>query len=95
MYSWIWRHIPFRRWYLKLGTSLALLAGVVALMWYVLFPWAEPLLPFDDVQVTESGRPGGDQVGGPAGAEPTDTPSGDGHDVPYSTADPTSTGIPR
>ena len=52
MYSWIWGHLPFRRWYLKLGLALALIAGVGALLWYVAFPWAEPLLPFDDVQVT-------------------------------------------
>ena len=36
---------------------------VGALLWYVVFPWAEPLLPFDDVQVgtgtgSRAARPG-------------------------------------
>lgn len=101
MYSWIWRHLPFRRWYLKLGLSLAMIAGVTALLWYFAFPWAEPLLPFDDVQVTDDGGgtggnrsgPGADQVGPDETAAPGD------HDLPYATdepaATPTSTGIPR
>ncbi|WP_213455684.1 hypothetical protein [Rhizomonospora bruguierae] len=96
MYAWIWRHLPFRRWYLKLGLALALIAGVCALLWYVVFPLAEPLLPFDDVQVTDgTGGTGGDQVGDP------DAPGGDpeDHELYYSTeeatASPTATGLPR
>lgn len=91
MYSWIWRHLPFRRWYLKLGLSLALIAGVGALLWYLAFPWAEPLLPFDDVQVTEDGGTGGDQVDTGGGDQvDTEQPAdpGDGHDLPYSTEEP-------
>ncbi|MGY2126910.1 hypothetical protein [Blastococcus sp. SYSU DS0617] len=50
MYGWIWRHLPG-------GTasravlSLVLLAAVVALLLFVVFPWVEPRLPFNDVTV--------------------------------------------
>ncbi|MFC0532845.1 hypothetical protein [Phytohabitans kaempferiae] len=86
MYAWIWRHLPFRAWPAKLATSLVLLAAIGALLWYVVFPWAQPLLPFDDVQVTEdSGVPGG----GPAEPGGGDEPSiDDEHDIPYSTEEP-------
>ncbi|WP_189115022.1 hypothetical protein [Pilimelia terevasa] len=50
MYGLIWRILPFGRPGKVVG-SLLLLAGAVYLLWYVVFPWAEPLLPFDDVQV--------------------------------------------
>jgi hypothetical protein len=87
VYAWIWRHLPFRRWPAKLATSLVLIAAVGALFWYVVFPWAEPLLPFDDVQVTEdSGVPGAPDPGAP-GVEGEPSPA-DEHDIPYSTEDP-------
>ena len=41
----------------KLIGSVLLVAATVALLWYVVFPWAEPLLPFDDVQVSQDRRP--------------------------------------
>ena len=50
MYAWIWRHLPG-------GTAtralcaLLLFTGVVALLMLVVFPWAEPRLPFTDVTV--------------------------------------------
>ena len=50
MYSFIWHRLPGNIW-MKLAASLAMTAGVVTLLWVVVFPWAEPLLPFDDVQV--------------------------------------------
>ncbi|MBO4210322.1 hypothetical protein [Micromonospora echinofusca] len=80
MYAWIWRRLPFGLAG-KLAGSLLLATAVVALLWYVVFPWAEPLLPFDDVQVTQdSGVPGGD------GGVDTDTSPGmDDHDLPYDT----------
>jgi hypothetical protein len=78
MYAWIWRRLPFGLPG-KLAGSVLLVATAVALLWYVVFPWAEPLLPFDDVQVTQdSGVPGapGDE----------DVPPGLGdHDLPYNT----------
>lgn len=50
MYSWIWRHLPG-------GTasravlSVALVLAVCALLLFVVFPWVEPRLPFNDVTV--------------------------------------------
>ncbi|RLP87989.1 MULTISPECIES: hypothetical protein [unclassified Micromonospora] len=82
MYAFIWRKLPFGL-VGKLTGSVLLAAAAVALLWYVAFPWAEPLLPFDDVQVTQdSGVPGdpgnGDAVTG-------ETPAGDEHELPYDT----------
>jgi hypothetical protein len=50
MYAWIWRHLPG-------GTasrallSLFLVLAVAALLLFVVFPWVEPKLPFNDVTV--------------------------------------------
>ena len=50
MSGWIWRHLPG-------GTagkallSLLLVLAVCALLLFVVFPWAEPFLPFNDVTV--------------------------------------------
>jgi hypothetical protein len=89
MYAWIWRRLPFGLPG-KLSGSLLLVAGAAALLWFVVFPWAEPLLPFDDVQVTqESGVPAG--PGGPGGGDPGIGP-GPGatpgeFDLPYDTGE--------
>ncbi|MGC4788586.1 hypothetical protein ACLQ22_12240 [Micromonospora sp. DT178] len=83
MYGWIWRKLPFGLPG-KLVGSLLITSAMVALLWYVVFPWAEPLLPFDDVQVTQdSGDPGGDSV--PGGGEGENAPPGDEHELPYDT----------
>lgn len=63
MYGWIWRKLPFGLPG-KLVSSLLITAGLLALLWYVVFPWAEPLLPFDDVQVTQDSGVPGDDTGG-------------------------------
>ncbi|GGK94783.1 hypothetical protein [Mangrovihabitans endophyticus] len=79
MYAWIWRKLPFGL-YGKLAGSLVLLTVIGALLWYVVFPWATPLLPFDDVQVGT----GTEQGGGPGGADgvhPSDVGAPD--DIPY------------
>jgi hypothetical protein len=82
MYAWIWRKLPFGLWG-KLTGSLALVTMVGALLWYVVFPWATPLLPFDDVQVGT----GTDQQGGPAGQDPNVVPGDDSQlgpdEIPY------------
>ncbi|MEV0004220.1 hypothetical protein AB0H28_18330 [Micromonospora sp. NPDC050980] len=81
MYSWIWRKLP---WGLpgKLIGSALLAVATVALLWLVVFPWAEPLLPFDDVQVEQ---PAGGPGDGPGGfTDPTGQPAED-EDLPYST----------
>jgi hypothetical protein len=83
MYAWIWRHLPFGLPG-KIGGSLALLAATGALRWFVVFPWAEPLMPFDDVQVTQDGATPGDSIdtsADPSGGEP----ALDDNAIPYST----------
>jgi hypothetical protein len=85
MYAYIWRKLPFGRWG-KLTGSIVLVTAVGVLLWYVVFPWATPLLPFDDVQVgTTTG-----QQDGPAQEDPNAVPSDDApalgpDDIPYST----------
>ena len=81
MYAWIWRKLPFGIWG-KLVGSVGLVVATTALLWYVVFPWATPLLPFDDVQV------GAGTEQGPAREDPnvTSSDSDEGPDViPYST----------
>ncbi|SDH56844.1 hypothetical protein SAMN05216553_12920 [Lentzea fradiae] len=48
MYGWIWRHLPGPL-YLRVIEAVVLVAGVVALLMFVVFPWAEPKLPFNNV----------------------------------------------
>ena len=85
MYAYIWRKLPFGLWG-KLTGSIVLVTAVGVLLWYVVFPWATPLLPFDDVQVgTTTG-----QQDGPAQEDPNAIPSDDApalgpDDIPYST----------
>jgi hypothetical protein len=81
MYAWIWRKLPFGFWG-KLTSSLALIAATTALLWYVVFPWATPLLPFDDVQVGTGTEQQGPAPGAshPAGEDPN-APD----EIPYST----------
>ena len=50
MYGWIWRRLPGPL-ALRVLTALLLVAGAVALLMFVVFPWAEPMLPFNDVAV--------------------------------------------
>jgi hypothetical protein len=70
MYAWIWRKLPFGLW-AKVTGSIVLVATVGVLLWYVVFPWATPLLPFDDVQV------GTGQQNGPAQEDPNAVIPGD------------------
>lgn len=50
MYVWIWRHLPGNRAAKAFG-CLVLFLAVTALLFFVVFPWAEPRLPFNDVTV--------------------------------------------
>ena len=50
MYGWIWRHLPGGTWG-KALLSLVLVVAVCALLLFVVFPWVEPHLPFNDVTV--------------------------------------------
>ena len=48
MYVWIWRHLPGPL-AIRLIEVLILLLAVVALLFFVIFPWLEPYLPFEHV----------------------------------------------
>lgn len=50
MYTWLWRHFPGGLAG-KLLSSLVLIAAVVAVLFLLVFPRVEPLLPFQDVTV--------------------------------------------
>ena len=50
MYAWIWRHLP-GRWPVRAVVALVILVLMVALLFTVVFPWAEHTLPFLDVTV--------------------------------------------
>ncbi|MFE5851603.1 hypothetical protein ACFQ61_00040 [Streptomyces sp. NPDC056500] len=54
MYGWIWRHLPGNAW-LRALLSLALVLMAVYVLFQHVFPWAEPLLPFNDVTVDGAG----------------------------------------
>jgi hypothetical protein len=53
VYVWIWRHLPGNR-LVKSLLCLLLFVGVVALLFFYVFPWVEPKLPFNDVTVDPS-----------------------------------------
>jgi hypothetical protein len=82
MYAWIWRHLPFGKPG-KITGSILLVVAVIATLWFWGFPAAEPLLPFDDVNVTDQ-QPGGGT--GPTGVDPSESlPPSDV--IPYSTTE--------
>jgi hypothetical protein len=52
MYGWIWRRLPGGTASKSL-VSLLLVVAVCALLLFVVFPWVEPHLPFNDVTVAD------------------------------------------
>jgi hypothetical protein len=50
VYGFIWRHLPGPT-AAKAVIALVLVLAVVALLLFVVFPWVEPRLPFNDVTV--------------------------------------------
>lgn len=54
MYAWIWRRLP-GEWPVKTLVALGLALVFVALLWYVVFPWAEPQIQFDRNTVEHGG----------------------------------------
>jgi len=50
MYSFIWRHLPGGT-AAKAVQSVVLVLAVCALLLFVVFPWIEPQLPFNNVTV--------------------------------------------
>lgn len=56
MYGWIWRKLPLGLPGKIIGT-LVLVGGVIALLWFVVFPAVDPILPFNNVQVSQEPTP--------------------------------------
>jgi hypothetical protein len=66
MYSWIWRHLPGPS-AMKALEALVLLVAAIALLFLVVFPWAQRAIPFLDVTV------GGTESASTAGITPSVT----------------------
>ena len=62
MYTWIWRHLPGPT-AARAAQALLLFLIVVALLFFVIFPWLEPYLPFD--RVTQGAATNGECPGWP------------------------------
>ncbi|HSV67658.1 MAG TPA: hypothetical protein VLJ59_17365 [Mycobacteriales bacterium] len=52
MYTWLWHKLPGGT-VGKIVGALVLFALVVAVLFFVVFPWVEPRLPFNDVTVNQ------------------------------------------
>ena len=50
MYTWIWRHLPGPL-AARIAEALFLVLAVSLLLLFVVFPWIEPHLPFNQVTV--------------------------------------------
>jgi hypothetical protein len=79
MYEWIWRKLPGGL-AAKLGGCVGLFAGVLALLFFVIFPWVEPRLPWNDVTVNspsiEQTVPSSSPVASPLPGSPSVLPAG-------------------
>ncbi|WP_033343422.1 hypothetical protein [Catenuloplanes japonicus] len=81
MYAWIWRKLPYGTSG-KIAGSLLITGVLVAVLWFAVFPWVEPIVFSDEVQV-------GDDYGtstqnDPLGGDGTPAPT-DEHAIPYDT----------
>lgn len=56
LYVWIWRRLPGGLPGKLIG-SLVLMLGMVALLFFFVFPWAENHLPFNNVNVDTNVTP--------------------------------------
>lgn len=54
MYAYLWNHLPGNT-AVRAVISIALFLAVVAVLFVWVFPWLVPLLPLDEVTVTEAG----------------------------------------
>ncbi len=52
MYTWLWRKLPGGLPG-KIGGCTVLALAVVALLFYVVFPWVDPRLPFNQVTINQ------------------------------------------
>jgi hypothetical protein len=50
MYGWLWRKLP-GGYAGKIGGCVALCLAALALLFFVVFPWVEPRLPWNEVTV--------------------------------------------
>lgn len=50
MYAWIWHHLPGGG-LAKTLSAFAVVLAVIALLFFVVFPWVQPRLPFQEVTV--------------------------------------------
>jgi len=56
VYGWLWRRLPGPT-LLRIGLLAVGAFAVVAVLFLVVFPWAEPRLPFNHVTVSTSSSP--------------------------------------
>jgi len=78
MYGWIWARLPGGT-PLRALLSLLLFLVAVAILFTWVFPWAEPLLPFNNNTVDNTGHTTVQPVGTPApSSPPAATPSAGG-----------------
>jgi hypothetical protein len=84
MYGWLWRKLPGDLTGKVFG-SVVLLVGALALLFFVVFPFVEPRLPWNDVTVNTP------SVGPTPALSPAASPS---TAAPPSTAVPSSTAAP-
>jgi hypothetical protein len=66
MYGWIWRHLPGQG-AVRALVAVGLVAAVVLLLWYAVFPWAESKIQFDQNTVEHGGAPAGTHGPAPTG----------------------------
>ena len=59
MYVWIWRRLPGPL-VLRMLTVLLMVAAVSAILLFLVFPWAEPRLPFNPSPVDINSNTVGD-----------------------------------
>jgi hypothetical protein len=55
MYLWIWRHLPAKSRPARAAIAAVLVLAVLALLWYVVFPWVEQMIQFDQGTLHEEG----------------------------------------
>jgi hypothetical protein len=96
VYGWLWRRLPGGLPG-KLVGCLALLAGVLALLFYVVFPWVQPRLPWNHVDVTgtHAASTTGHVAGHARRLAATPAPFAPGHPAPLfsgTTSQPPATG---
>jgi hypothetical protein len=75
MYAYVWRHLP-GPWPARVVLSLAAAAGIVVLLFQVIFPTVEPHLPWSHDTVTSSvQQPGDYDSSNPSGSGGSSTPA--------------------